>query len=63
MNTILTINGWDAAVVFLLGSLCGMAIYRGLHLLCSWADRRARQKALDRWRDISPYRAFTHWSE
>jgi len=53
----------DVAIVFLLGSLCGMAIYRALHLLCTWADRRARKKALDRWRDISPYRAFTHWAE
>jgi len=59
----LTLSPADVAIVFLMGSLCGMAMYRALSLLCSWADRRAKQKALDRWRDISPYRAFTHWAE
>lgn len=52
MNTVLMLSGADVLTVFVMGSLCGVALSRALYQACRWLDQRERQQRLERWREL-----------
>ena len=51
MNTILTLTGWDIAVVFLLGSLAGVSVCQSLAALTGHRRRTTTRLQRSRWRE------------
>ena len=52
MSTILMLSGEDVLMVFLMGSLSGIAIAGALYQACRWLDQRERQQRIERWREL-----------
>jgi hypothetical protein len=52
VSTILMLSGGDVLTVFVMGSLCGVALSRALYQACCWLDQRERQQRLERWREL-----------
>jgi hypothetical protein len=46
------LSGGDVLTVFVMGSLCGVALSRALYQACCWLDQRERQQRLERWREL-----------
>lgn len=51
MNTLLTLSGWDVAVVFILGSLCGISICQAIACLTGYRRRTTTRLQRSRWRE------------
>lgn len=52
MNTILMLSGADVFMVFIMGSLSGIAIAGALYQACRWLDQRDREARWERWREL-----------
>ena len=51
MSTILTLSGWDIAVVFILGSLAGVSLCQSLAALTGYRLRTTTRLQRSRWRE------------
>lgn len=51
MNTLLTLSGWDVAVVFLLGSLAGVSLCQSIAALTGYRRRTTTRLQRSRWRE------------
>ena len=51
MNTLLTLSGWDIAVVFLLGSLSGVSLCQSIAALTGYRRRTTTRLQRSRWRE------------
>ena len=51
MNTLLTLSGWDVAVVFLLGSLSGVSLCQAVAVLTGYRRRTTTRLQRSRWRE------------
>ena len=51
MSTLLTLSGWDVAVVFILGSLAGVSLCQALAALTGYRRRTTTRLQRSRWRE------------
>lgn len=51
MSTLLTLSGWDVAVVFLLGSLSGVSLCQAVAALTGYRRRTTTRLQRSRWRE------------
>lgn len=51
MTTLLTLSGWDVAVVFLLGSLSGVSLCQAVAVLTGYRRRTTTRLQRSRWRE------------
>ena len=51
MSTLLTLSGWDVAVVFLLGSLAGVSVCQSLAALTGYRRLSTTRLQRNRWRE------------
>jgi hypothetical protein len=51
MSALLTLSGWDVAVVFILGSLSGVSVCQSLAALTGYRRRSTTRLQRSRWRE------------
>ena len=51
MSTLLTLSGWDVAVVFIFGSLSGVSVCQAVAALTGYRRRTTTRLQRSRWRE------------
>ena len=51
MNVLLTLSGWDVAIVFLIGSLSGVSLCQAVAALTGYRRRSTTRLQRSRWRE------------